>query len=60
MKEIKKYYVDKLTNGKITLVKVLNEYNSKEEAKEDLFKLVTGNKKEREILKDYSKKDIFK
>lgn len=54
-----KYYIDTLENNKIMLVKVLNEYENKEEAKKDLFKLVAGEKREKELLREYSKKDII-
>lgn len=53
----KKYYINTLENGKITLVKVLNEYEEKEKAKEDLLKLVTHEIKENDLLKEFSKKN---
>lgn len=55
----KNYYIDKLENNRITLVKVLNEYPTIEEAKNDLFKLLANEKTEKEILKEYSKKNIL-
>lgn len=55
----KKYYIDILENGKINIVKVLNEYKTVEEAKKELFELISEEKKEKDLLKDYSKKNIL-
>lgn len=54
MKKIKRYYIDTLENGKINIVKVLNSYSNKEDAKEDLIKLSTNKIKEKDLLKQYS------
>ena len=59
MKEIKRYYIDTLENGKINLVKILNSYNSKEDAKKDLIKLSTNKIKEKDLLKKYSSKNLL-
>ena len=59
MKEIKRYYIDTLENGKINLVKILNSYNNKEDAKKDLIKLSTGKIKEKDLLKKYSSKNLL-
>lgn len=62
LKENKKngYVIHKVTDNNYCLCKILNEYNTKEECNKDLIKLLTNNKKEKDILKDYSKKDILK
>ena len=59
MKEIKRYYIDTLENGKINLVKIINSYNSKEDAKKDLIKLSTNKIKEKDLLKKYSSKNLL-
>ena len=59
MKETKRYYIDILENDKINLVKIINSYNSKEDAKKDLIKLSTGKIKEKDLLKKYSSKNLL-
>ena len=59
MRETKRYYIDTLENGKINLVKILNSYNSKEDAKKDLIKLSTNKIKEKDLLKKYSSKNLL-
>ena len=59
IKETKRYYIDTLENGKINLVKVLNSYDNKEDAKEDLIKLSMGKIKEKDLLKQYSSKNLL-
>ena len=59
MKEIKRYYIDTLENDKINLVKIINSYNSKEDAKKDLIKLSTNKIKEKDLLKKYSSKNLL-
>ena len=59
-KEFKKGYIlHTFSNGKIALCKVLNEYNSQEEANDNLLDLLSGDKQEEEILQEYFKKDII-
>lgn len=60
MKQIekKKGYLIHKTATKYILCKVLNEYQSEEEAQEDLINLLTHKKKERQILKEFSKNDV--
>lgn len=41
------------------LCRILNEYDTIEEAKNDLSSLLANNKTEKDLLKEYSKKDIF-
>ena len=53
------YLIHKISDTNIKLCKVLNEYNSMEEADKALIDLLTNRKTEKEILKDYGKKDIF-
>jgi hypothetical protein len=40
-------------------VKVLNEYNSQTEADQALLELLTGKKKEKELLKEYEQKETW-
>lgn len=57
-KTIEGYLMHK-TATSYKLCKILNEYDNKEDADKDLIQLLTYNKTEKELLKDYSKKDIF-
>lgn len=59
MKETKRYYINTLENGKINLVKILNSYSNKEDAKKDLIKLSTNKIKEKDLLKKYSSKNLL-
>ena len=59
MRETKRYYIDTLENDKINLVKIINSYNSKEDAKKDLIKLSTNKIKEKDLLKKYSSKNLL-
>lgn len=59
MKETKRYYIDTLENGKINLVKILNSYSNKEDAKKDLIKLSTNKINEKDLLKKYSSKNLL-
>ena len=59
MKETKRYYIDILENDKINLVKILNSYSNKEDAKKDLLKLSTNKIKEKDLLKKYSSKNLL-
>jgi hypothetical protein len=57
--KLKKAYIIHNTDNNILLCKVLNEYNSSQEADQDLIKLLTNKKTEEELLKEYSKKESF-
>ena len=46
--------INKTTENDYKLVKVLNEYETFEEAKEDLVKLLTNKITERKLLKKFS------
>ena len=59
MKETKRYYIDMLENDKINLVKILNSYSNKEDAKKDLIKLSTNKINEKDLLKKYSSKNLL-
>ena len=59
MKETKRYYIDILENDKINLVKIINSYSNKEDAKRDLIKLSTNKIKEKDLLKKYSSKNLL-
>lgn len=52
----KKYYVDRLDNGQYTLVKILNQYDSEEEAEKDLLQLATHKTTEKNLLKEFTNK----
>ena len=54
------YILHKVTESNIKLCKVLNEYDNIETANSELVKLLTNETNEKTILKNYSKKDIFK
>ena len=54
----KGYLLHTFSNSKIALCKILNEYNSEQEAEQDLFKLLSGKQQEEDVLLKYSKKDI--
>ena len=47
-------------NGNFKLCKILNEYDNKEEANNDLLELLVKKLTEKDILKDYSKKAFFR
>ena len=59
MREVKRYYIDILENDKINLVKILNSYSNKEDAKKDLIKLSVDKIKEKDLLKKYSSKNLL-
>ena len=59
MRETKRYYIDILENDKINLVKIINSYSNKEDAKKDLIKLSTNKIKEKDLLKKYSSKNLL-
>lgn len=50
------YTVIEMKNGKYALVKILNEYDDKKAADIDMIKVVTKNKTEKELLKEYVNK----
>lgn len=50
------YTVMEMKNGKYALVKILNEYDDKKDADTDMIKVVTKNKTEKELLKEYNDK----
>jgi hypothetical protein len=52
----KVYLINKTDAGKYKLCKVLNEYNTIEDANKNLSMLLTDKKSEKELLKEYSKK----
>jgi 3-deoxy-D-arabino-heptulosonate 7-phosphate (DAHP) synthase len=52
----KKYYVDRFDNGQYVVVKILNQYDTEEEAEKDLIKLGTRKTTEKELLKEFSNK----
>ena len=59
IKKTKRYYIDILENDKINLVKILNSYSNKEDAKKDLIKLSMGKINEKDLLKKYSSKNLL-
>ena len=50
------YTVTELKNGKYILCKILNEYDNEKDADTDMIKVVTKNKTEKELLKEYNDK----
>ena len=51
------YTVKKLSKNAHAVVKVLNIYNTENEAFKTVLDLIQGTKTEEELLKDYIKKD---
>lgn len=58
-KGLKKAYKLVESDVRFYLCRILNEYDTIEEAKNDLSSLLAYNKTEKDLLKEYSKKDIF-
>lgn len=58
-KRFKKSYKLVESDVRFYLCRILNEYDSVEEANKDLVDLLTDNKTDKDLLKEYSKKDIF-
>lgn len=58
-KDVKAYLIHKTDAGIYKICRVLNEYNSEEEATKDLVGLLTDEKTERQLLKEFSKKSII-
>ena len=54
MKEINSYCVFKLKNGNYALTKVLGEYETERKADDNLIRLTTGEKTEKQLLKEYT------
>ena len=54
----KKGYIIHKTPNRYLLCKILEEYETQEEANKELANLLSGNKSERKLLKNYSKKPI--
>ena len=48
------YFVHKASETKFKLCKVLNEYDSVDDANDDLVKLLTDERTERQVLKIFS------
>jgi hypothetical protein len=56
--KLKKAYILHKTENKTLVCKVLNEYNSEQEAEQDLINLLAHKKKEKELLTDYTQRPI--
>lgn len=52
------YLLHKMDNGKVCLCKVLNEFQSEDEAQKVLIELLTHKTTEKQVLKEYAKKRI--
>jgi len=52
----KGYLIHKTTENNYSVCRILNEYNSLEDAKNDLIKLLSKRKTEKDLLKKYSNK----
>lgn len=59
MDKYRKGYLIHEGDGNYCLCKILNEYNSEEEAEKDLIDLLTHHKTEKQMLKEYSKKEVY-
>lgn len=59
MKQYKKGYIIHKTATRFLLCKILNEYNNEAEADQDLTNLLTDKKSEKDLLKEYSKKESW-
>ena len=57
--EIKGYVIHKTSEDNYSVCRILNEYESRKEAKEDLVKLLANNMTDKQLLKKYSKKRLF-
>ena len=55
----KGYLIHESSENKFCICKILNEHDNLEDAKKDLVDLLSKSKTEKQILKEYSKKDIF-
>jgi hypothetical protein len=55
----KGYLIHETSDDHYCLCKILNEYNSEEEAEEALIDLLTHVKTEKQLLKEYSKKEVY-
>jgi hypothetical protein len=53
---LRKAYLIHKTDTKYYLCRILNEYNSEEEANNDKYKLLSDKITEKQLLKEYSKK----
>lgn len=62
MKSNKNGYILHKTDTSISLCKILNEYklNDSDQAENDLIDLLMKKRTEKDILKEYDKKDILK
>lgn len=57
--EIKGYVIHKSAENNYSVCRILNEYESREEAQDDLYALLAKNITEKDLLKKYSKKSLF-
>jgi hypothetical protein len=58
-KQIKNGYLIHQTENKFIICKILNEYNSQQEANNDLVDLLTKKKKEDDLLKEFNNKESW-
>lgn len=52
----KGYLIHETSTGVYSICRILNEYDTMNEAREDISKLLVNNIKEKDLLKKYSKK----
>ena len=50
------YVIHTKKNGKVLLCKILNDYDNAQDANDDMNKLLTNQKTEEDILKEFTKK----
>ena len=55
----KGYLIHESSENKFCVCKILNEHDSLEDAKRDLVNLLSKSKTEKQILREYSNKNIF-
>ncbi len=59
-KGLKKCYImHSTTTGEYMICKVLNDYDNKKEADDDMVKLLAREISEKDLLKEFSKKPYF-
>ena len=57
--EIEGYVIHKSAENNYSVCRILNEYESREEAQDDLYALLAKNITEKDLLNKYSKKRLF-
>jgi hypothetical protein len=58
-KNRKGYLIHETDENHFCLCRILNEYDNEKDAENDLIDLLTHNKTEKQILREYSKKEVY-